>query len=356
MTATATLEPPPYTSLDTTQSSCTHPSDVAWIHDFRHSVAAELAPLWPKRADRIRRCGEAAVRMACDGCGAPHVFPERCTARTCPTCARRGAAAIAGRLNERIQVHDLVMESEPWDGPGESPRTTYGDRHGRSWKLLTLTQPALPDEAARFHPATLRKAVRTVREAAPRFWRCTPWGRQVRDPGKRAKRVRRDTSAVTATEIASGGMVHMHVLVYGEYVPQEILAEEWGKAIGLGRPAVVDIRSVRAGDVAGGIREVLKYATKGDGTGRVQAERAAAVEYAMANTKRVTILGALRKIQGRSEETDAEDIQADDLHDHAEAACEACGLIGGWRWGGRAPESAVAANGGWGLFRAPPDP
>ena len=81
---------------------------------------------------------------------------------------------------------------------------------------------------------------------------------------------------------------------------EKTLAEEWGRAVGLDGPAVAHVEAVNPRNVAGGIHEVLKYATKGEGTGRDQAKRAAAVEYAMANTKRVTILGALRSIKGRS--------------------------------------------------------
>ena len=149
-------------------------------------------------------------------------------------------------------------------------------------------------------------------------------------------------------------MVHVHMLVFGEYVPQEVLAEEWGRATGQDGPGIVDVRSVNPRDIAGGIREVLKYATKGEGTQRVQARRAAAVEYAMANTKRISILGALRTIKGRSEEADSEDIQADDLHNRAEAACEWCGTLGEWKWVGQDSTRTVASNGGWGLLRAPP--
>ena len=344
---------PSFTSLDTTQTSCTHPADPLWTHAFRHGVADALADLRPKRAERIRRCGEAAVRMVCAGCGASHIFPERCAARTCPVCARRSAASIAERLNERIQIHDLIMESEPWDGPGESPRTAYGDRHGRSWRLITLTTPALENEADRFDPERLRQDVRADREALLRFWRSTPWGRQVRDPGSRKKRVRHDTSAVAGLEVAPGGMVHMHLLVYGEYVPQAILAEEWGRALGLDGPAVVDVRSVNPGDVAGGIRETLKYATKGEGSGRDQARRAAAVEYALADTKRISIIGALRSVKGRSEVADSEDAKPEDLHADHDAACQACGTMGEWKWAGRAPPWAVRANDGWGAVLAP---
>jgi len=159
---------------------------------------------------------------------------------------------------------------------------------------------------------------------------------------------------VAAIQVAPGGMVHVHMLTCGEYVPQQILAEEWGRATGQDGPGIVDVRSVNPRDIAGGIREVLKYATKGEGAGRVQASRAAAVEYAMANTKRISILGALRRIKGRSKEADAEDVQASDLHDHAEAACEACGPLGEWRWVGVESQGTVARNGSWGLLRAPP--
>ena len=152
MTATATAKTPSITSLDTTQTSCTHPADPAWIHDFRHGVAAVLAPLWPTRAHRIRECGEAAIRMDCVDCGAPHFFPERCAARTCPVCARRAAAAAAERVGERIQIHDPVMQAQPWEGPGDSPRTLYGDQRGRAWRMLTLTTPALEDHEDRFDP------------------------------------------------------------------------------------------------------------------------------------------------------------------------------------------------------------
>ena len=244
------------------------------------------------------------------------------------------------------------MESEPWEGPGESPRTTWGDQHGRGWKLLTLTTPAVNDLEARFDPEALRTAVRTAVEVFLPFWRRTAWGRQVRDSGTRKKRARRDTSAVRVLEVARGGMVHVHSLVYGEYVPQADLAEAWRAALGVAHPVVVDVRAVGA-DVASGIREALKYATKGEGAGRDQARHAAAVEYAMHNTRRVSILGALQKIQGRSDGAEAEDVRPEDVHDEFEAPCEACGVLGEWRWIGRASGQDVTVNNGWGAVVAP---
>lgn len=346
-------------SLDTTQTSCTHPADAPWIHEFRHMVADELAELWPRRAARIRECGESAVLMCCTACGSLHLFPVRCASRTCPECARRGAAAMAERLLERIQVHNLIMEAEPWDGPGEPHAWSGSDPQGRAWKLVTLTCPAVADEEARFDPDALRAAVKRVRKAVMAWWRSTPWGRQVREPGSREKRVRHDTSLVCAIEIAPGGMVHAHVFVYGEFVPQEELALALGRALGLDGPAILDIRAVDREDPTHGIREALKYATKAEGTRQEQATRAAAVEYAFRHVHRVGIAGALRKIRGRSTTPDCEDVQGDDLHDEAEAACEACGAIGEWAWGRILSHTAVAANAGWGVMvspggRAPP--
>ncbi len=214
---------------------------------------------------------------------------------------------------------------------------------------MTLTCPALSDEETRFEPEALREAVRRVRKALMPWWRSTPWGRQARDAGSRSKRVRRDTSLVYAIEIAPSGMVHIHLLVYGEYVPQDELARSWGEALGLDGPAVVDIRAVDPDDPTHGIREALKYATKAEGTRQEQAARAAAVEYAFYSVHRVGIAGALRKIQGRSREPDSEDVQPDDLHDEFEAPCEACGALGSWEWERITSHRAVEANGGWGL-------
>ncbi len=267
-------------------------------------------------------------------------------------CARRGAAAVADRILERIRVHDLIMESEPWDGPGESHHWSGGDRHGRAWKLVTLTFPAVSHKQARFEPEALREAVQRVRKAIMPWWRATPWGRQVRR-GSRKKQVRRDTSLVYAIEIAPGGMVHVHLLVYGEYWDQGELARTWGKALGLDGPAVADIRTVDPDDPTHGIREALKYATKAEGTRQEQAVRASAVEYALFNVHRVGIAGALRKIKGHSRDPSSEDVHAEDLHDEFEAACEACGAIGSWAWERIVSDRVIEGNGGWGLVIPP---
>ena len=327
------------TSLDTTQTSCTHPSDPAWVKDFRYRVADVLTQEWPKRAQRMRDCGEKPLALACGGCYSVHLFPERCNARTCPTCAQRGAAAVAGRISERIAVHDVILAAEPWDGPGR--------RQKRSWRMVTLTSPTDIREADRWQAEAMRARVKAVGEALSHWWRLTDWGRQVRDGGKRGKRSRKDTSAVAALEIAPGGMVHFHVLVYGEYQRQGELQDAWQKALGVPL-AIVDVRSVGK-DVTGGIREALKYATKAVGEDR--AERAAVVELALRNTKRVRIYGALKAIQCRSEEAGYEEATDEDAHGHHVAACQACGLLGDWCYmRAHVDRQTVSRNGGFGLL------
>jgi hypothetical protein len=217
--------------------------------------------------------------------------------------------------------------------------------------MVTLTRPADPDEDLRWDHDALKEAVRHVSDSIGPWWRRTPWGRQKRDPDSRKKRSRKDTSAVVALEIAPGGMVHAHVLVYGEYVPQADLQMLWSDVLGADL-AIVDIRSV-GDDVTGGIREALKYATKAVGEDRVP--RAAAVELAFRNTNRVRVIGALRQIRCRSERGDVDDVTDEDLHDHHTATCEACGLVGSWLYCQiQADRITVADNGGFGMLRAPP--
>ena len=102
-------------------------------------------------------------------------------------------------------------------------------------------------------------------------------------------------------------MVHVHLLIYGEFVLQKRLQELWSRA--LGEQAFIWATAIRGGaqGIARALREVLKYATKGEKGIRASAERAAAVEVAFRNIKRLSIGGALRKIriadcEGRSED------------------------------------------------------
>lgn len=255
-------------------------------------------------------------------------------------CARKSAAAISDRITARTAVHDVVMENEPWDG--------LGRRQKRSWRHVVLTSPAPLDLPSRFEPTVLRSNVHRVRKAVPRFWRMTPWGKQRRDDQTGRKRSRRDTSYIAGEEIAPGGMVHVHLLIYGEFVLQKRLQELWSRA--LGEQAFIWATAIRGGaqGIARALREVLKYATKGEKGIRASAERAAAVEVAFRNIKRLSIGGALRKIRIADCEGRSEDAKPEDLHASRQMQCCVCGERGSWLWGGRVAAEIVEHNGGYG--------
>ncbi len=337
-------------SLDTQGTSCTRRPPIhvggAWAREFRELVADELKEHWPERARAMRQCGLSAVQLNCKCCSASTLVPFRCGARTCPTCARIGAAAVADRTAARVAIHDLQMESEPWDGPGNAQK--------RSWRMLTLTTRAEADVDARFNRHALRTQVRRVRAVFSQFWRSTDWGRQVRDGGARRKRSRRDTSYVFAQEVSPSGMVHVHALVFGEYIPQLVLEAAWGQCV-RGR-ARVDVRTV-AGPrgVASALREVLKYATKGEKGVRVQPERAAAVELAFRNVHRLGLGGAVRRVRVSESDGATDDVTPADLVDDGALSCSTCGVVGEWTWVGIVSERLVADVGGFGPIHGPPN-
>ena len=332
-------------SLDTQGTSCTHRPAVhvggAWVREFREAVADALREQWPERARALLECGLGAIQLNCKCCSAPHLVPFRCGARTCSTCAPIAAAAIVDRIAARVAVHDVLMLGEPWDGQGSEQQ--------RSWRLVTLTTRADADVEARFTPLTLRRQVRRVRKAFPRLWRSLDWGRQVRDSDTRRKRSRRDTSYVFALEVSPQGMVHVHALVYGEYIPQGKLEAAWGAAVR--EHARVDVRTVSDPEgVAGALREVLKYATKGEKGSRSQPERAAAVELAFRNVHRVGLGGAVRRVKLTELDGATEDVRGADLHNERALSCESCGVVGEWTWVGMVSRGIVAENGGFGLL------
>lgn len=307
-------------------------------YEHRGRVADELETTWPRRARALRECGNNGVRFSCKSCGAPSVFPYRCSGRTCPNCARRAASVIVERVEQRLALFDLLGSGQQWEGPGPE--------QVRGYKLLTLTTRASGDLSARFEPVQLRNSVRRMRGFFREFWRASVWGRQIRDPLTGSKRSRRDTAFVLALEVSPHGMVHLHVLVYGEFVPQLLLQSQWSTVVG--DLAIVDVRAVRPDNLLGAIDYTLKYTLKGDSGGRPDPARAAAVELALKHTRRVEIGGALRHATSQPDRSrSGEDTSTADLSDARGAACEVCATIGCWAWDGHLSPKQVAAFGGF---------
>ena len=214
--------------------------------------------------------------------------------------------------------------------------------------MVTLTSQADANVEARFELGALQEQIRHVRRAFMAFWRLTPWGRQRREGTKRAKRNRKDTSYIYALEVSPQGMVHAHVLIFGEYLPQNLIQAAWTKA--MGELARVDVRTVDPkGGVAAAIQEVLKYVTKTEKGTRTRIWRAAMVELAMRHLHRTAIGGALRLI--KVTEANIDEIGMEDLHATHELACECCGVVGAWRWTGIVDPGIVVENGGFGTLQ-----
>lgn len=342
-------------------------------------MAQHLIHDWEVRANALEACGRKGIRLKCQGCGESSIVPFRCTCRTCPHAQRAAAAKITDRVLQRVRVHDLLMESAPWDGRGR--------KRQKGWRLLTLTLPVSRSREANWQHKIMRQRLRRIRKAWMPFWRSTPWGQQRSyqlEDGRRVRRSRRDTSAVLAGEFSPDkAMPHFHVMIYGEYVPQALLGELWREALGIPLPTfvtgrdpagnmapgedmppelwpevkkvlaeisrvVVDIRKID--DPADGVKEVVKYVAKGVGDEPLPARHAAYIELALRNVHRVSIVGALRKVKITEEDTAHEELRPEDVHDQETLCCEGCGLIGEWKWEGGVDAGLVRLNGGFGAF------
>lgn len=315
---------------------------------FRARVSRHLSVSWVTRANAIKLCGEAGVKLRC-ACGDACIVPYRCGARACPTCARQIAARATARLANRVKIATESRRiADLWDGKGKSRE--------KRWKLFTGTSRA-GDAGSRFEHDVLLGRIRAVRAAWGPFWRSTSWGARVRVPvewttatgtvTRYSRRARRDTAAIMGLEVAPGGMVHLHAAIYGEYVPTNDLQALWSAA--LGESAFVKIRAMRAesaGDFEKALREVLKYVTKWDKAPGGREQRAAAIEYAMRGIRRVEMVGCIRAMPG---------VDAALAADVAGEACTGCGRADGWSWSSIWAPEKVRANGGFGRVVAAVD-
>jgi len=107
--------------------------------------------------------------------------------------------------------------------------------------MLTLT--------LRKRDGDLRQEVKRARRAWREFYSQTIWSKLGRT--QRA-------GAISSIEISPSCMVHLHVLVFGPFIPQASLSRLWKQVTG--DSFVVDIREVRR--PTEGLTEVVKYISK----------------------------------------------------------------------------------------------
>jgi hypothetical protein len=343
------------------------------LSDWRRGVASALENLgkstgWSSglsKAARFRVCGRAGfpVVTECIHISDHKLFaPYHCDIRTCPECARKRQGYVAARYAEIIG--------------GEINALPFALRRGKGPKLLTLTRK----NVGGFNPRELRKLVQEQRQMTRDFWYAT-WGDYRR---RKLKASEAGTGAVFGIEISPatlslpksmsataeaaldlaldghedargpksvqledvidadhtatrwrwnldpskhGGMVHTHMVVYGEYRAHADLRDIWQKITGDGS-FIVDIRALRSGfadplaDIRSGVRECLKYASKPMEASTPEHFGAiAAVEYAFDGCRR---LGAFGVFYGKMAKYEA--IAAEQTADEIKrCSCPTCG-------------------------------
>ncbi|RKX26309.1 MAG: hypothetical protein DRP45_03860 [Candidatus Zixiibacteriota bacterium] len=172
-----------------------------------------------RQADRYETCGLEYAVIGCKDCKRSFLGPRRCESRICETCARKYSARI--RQRQQQIVHSLQ--------PTKRKRLA----------MLTLTKKSHP----RYRPTSsdVRELFRNARKLINHFW---------------PKRL--GCGAFAVMEIGANWNLHIHVLLYGHYVPQSRISEYWNKLTG--DSPVIDIRSIKKPGQA--VNYLLKYITK----------------------------------------------------------------------------------------------
>lgn len=172
-----------------------------------------------RQADRYETCGLQYAIVRCRSCKNPLVGPKRCEVRICESCARKFAVAV------RTRMEQIAKELTP--------------RDGKRLAFLTLTKKTFPN----YRPTSneVRQLFRCARKLINGFW-----------PKKNGG------GGFAVFEVGDNDNIHIHALIYGQYVPQEIISRRWLELTG--DSFVVHIRTVRS--PRKGIGYLLKYVTK----------------------------------------------------------------------------------------------
>ncbi len=191
------------------------------FQEFRDGVAEELLrqgelEWW----DKWTNCQTRVIPLKCLDCDGEFYVPFHCDLRICPECNNRYARLFKARYLKTIKQ---MMK-----------RKKGRDR----LMLLTLTTKntgQLPDKCEiKAHNKAIRKFITKPMGLKN--------GRKIKFKG-----------GVSVNEV-SGTYLHSHIIVYGPYIPQEILSRRWEALTG---NKVVDIRAVKQRS-----DQVCKYLTK----------------------------------------------------------------------------------------------
>lgn len=209
---------------------------------------------WSEYQNKRDECGQWVAMLVCKDCSQTYNAPMGCKLRTCPTCAKeygsrvyREILGIAKKL-PITATHRLRMIT-----------LGYGTKEGMRGGLIEC-QKALKllwrsDLRPRLNPGHL--------------------------PAKYGK-----AGVFASIEFgAKNNSVHIHALYYGPWVDREKLQERWKQLTG---SWYVDIRACKG---ARGVREVVKYISKGITGNKYKAYQ---IEKSLHSTRRIMTYGEFR--------------------------------------------------------------
>ena len=172
-----------------------------------------------RQADRLEVCGHEYTVLRCSGCKRAIVGPRRCECRVCPDCARKYAACVRSRQQELFKTIRITKTHR--------------------FAFLTLTKKTYRG----YRPTS--KQARTVHKHVRKLLN-TLWPK------------RSGCGAFSVLEVGKDWNLHVHILLYGHYVPQSQISSLWEELTGDSK--IVDIRTVRKTRTA--LNYLLKYVTK----------------------------------------------------------------------------------------------
>lgn len=198
-------------------------------------------------------CNTKIVTLKCKKCGLPYYALLGCGLRTCINCAKDRAYKV---FTEIYNITKRVKRKKYW-----------------TFKMITFSY-------GYDKPFTsYSDAISKVKQAFTRIWYDI-----LQQEG---------AGAVVSIELGEKNLsIHLHVLYYGGFIPREKLIKEWKKYTGRW---YVDIRKIRG---LKGIREVIKYITKG--LVDMSYENAFKIEKALEGQRRFITYGIFyNRIQGK---------------------------------------------------------
>ena len=170
-------------------------------------------------ANRYETCGMTYMILGCQKCTQRFVTPNRCESRICDTCTGKFAARVRKRLAQIFR------------------NLSY--KNNMMLIFLTLTKRLEPGTNPNTFDA--KKVLQDTRKLVKKLW--------PKSGG---------CGAFSVLETGKQQHLHVHLIIYGRYVPQRRISDEWLK-ITCDSP-VIHVCSVRGAKKASNY--LLKYITK----------------------------------------------------------------------------------------------